>query len=135
MNSVLNGTIEKAVIGNCTEFSMYEITLMYKTDDKDPKMIKNYWTTLKTYVPFGLNIVSPILCTSINVTGVFTFLFFRILFRPGTDLGQDYGIFMVSFNLFILIDYISYLLSLPLHVTFVLCVSIVSITCSSYFTD
>ena len=131
MNSVLNGTIAKAVIGNCTEFSMYERTLMYKTDAKDPKMIENYWTTLKTYVPFGLNIediVSPILCRSINVTGVFTFLFFRILFRPGTDLGQDYGIFMVSFNLFILIDYISYLLLLPLHVTFVLCVSIVSIT-------
>ena len=41
VNSVLNGTIEKAVIGNCTEFSMYERTLMYKTDDKDPKMIKN----------------------------------------------------------------------------------------------
>lgn len=41
MISVLNGTIEKAVIGNCTEFSMYERTLMYKTDDKDPKMIKN----------------------------------------------------------------------------------------------
>ena len=25
--------------------------LMCKTDDKDPKNIKNYWTTLKTYVP------------------------------------------------------------------------------------
>ena len=25
--------------------------LMYKTDDKDPKNIKNYWTTLTTYIP------------------------------------------------------------------------------------
>ena len=59
-------------------------------------------------VPFGLNvedIFSPILCRSINVTGVFTFLvFFSVLVRPGTDLAQDivYGIvyFLVTNSLY-----------------------------------
>ena len=55
-------------------------TLLYKTNDKDPKKRENYWMmALKTYVPFGLNIedsVSPILCRIINTTGVLTFLVF-----------------------------------------------------------
>ena len=33
------------------------ITLIDKTDGKDPKRRENYWMrTLKTYAPFGLNI-------------------------------------------------------------------------------
>ena len=49
------------------------ITLIVKTDGKDPKRRRNYWMrTFKTYAPFGLNIedsVWPIPCRSINVTG------------------------------------------------------------------
>ena len=37
------------------------ITLTDKTDDKDPKRRENYWMrTLKTYVPFRLNIEGSI---------------------------------------------------------------------------
>ena len=33
------------------------ITIIDKTDGKDPKRRENYWMrTLKTYAPFGLNI-------------------------------------------------------------------------------
>ena len=36
---------------------MFSITLIDKTDGKDPKTRENYWMrTLKTYAPFGLNI-------------------------------------------------------------------------------
>ena len=35
----------------------FAITLIGKTDGKDPKRRENYWMrTLKTYAPFGLNI-------------------------------------------------------------------------------
>ena len=72
------------------------ITLIDKTDGKDPKRRENYWMrTLKTYAPFGLNIedsVCPIPYRSINVTGGLPFLvFFGILVRSGTDLGQDFS--------------------------------------------
>ena len=72
------------------------ITLIDKTDGKDPKRRENYWMrALKTYHPFGLNIedsVGPIPCRSINVTGALIIsVFFGILVRPGTDLGQDFS--------------------------------------------
>ena len=68
------------------------VTLIDKTDGKNPKRRENCWIRiLKTYAPFGLNIevsVWPIPCRSINVTGGFTCLiFFGILVRPGTDFG------------------------------------------------
>ena len=82
------------------------ITLIDKTDGKDPKRRETYWMrTLKTYAPFGLNIedsVRPIPCRSINVTGGLTYLvFFGILVRPETELGQDFSD-MVYFFLYIL---------------------------------
>ena len=72
------------------------ITLIDKTDGKDPKRRENYWMkTFKTYASFRLNIedsVRPIPCRSINVTSGFTYwYFFGILVRPGRDLGQDFS--------------------------------------------
>ena len=72
------------------------ITLLDNTDGKDPKRRENYWIkTLKPYALLGLNIedsVWPIPYISINVTGGLTCLvFFGILVRPGTDLGQDFS--------------------------------------------
>ena len=56
--------------------------------------ITDWMRTLKTYTPFGFNIedsVWPIPCRGINVTDGFTCLvFFGIMVRPGTDLGQDF---------------------------------------------
>ena len=71
-------------------FGNVSITLIKKTDGKDPKRREKYWMrTLKTYAPFGLNIedsVRPIPCRSINVTGRRTCLVFvGILVGPGTD--------------------------------------------------
>ena len=36
---------------NARNVACMQKQLMYKTDDKDPKNIKNYWTTLTTYIP------------------------------------------------------------------------------------
>ena len=56
------------------------ITLIVKTDGKDPKRRENYWMrALKAYAPFGLNIedsVRPILCRSVNLSGGLTCLVF-----------------------------------------------------------
>ena len=72
------------------------ITLVDKTDGKDPKSRENYWMeTLKTYAPFGLNIedkVWLIACRSINfIYGLTCFVYFGILVRPETDLEQDFS--------------------------------------------
>ena len=54
------------------------ITLIDKTDGKDPNIRENYWMkTLKPCAPFGLNIndsVWPNPCRSINATDGLTFL-------------------------------------------------------------
>ena len=72
------------------------ITLIDKTDGKDPKRRENYWIrTLKTYAPFGLNIedtVRPIPCRSkMFLMGLPVWYFIDILVRPGTDLRQDFS--------------------------------------------
>ena len=72
------------------------ITLIDKTDGKDPKRRENYWMrTLKTYAPFGLNIedsVWPIPCRSkMFLMGLPAWNFIGILIIPGTDLRQDFS--------------------------------------------
>ena len=77
MNSKLDGTITKVMIGKmhgmkhaCKNICLrilkvkvsgflgnVSITLIDKTDGKDPKRRENYWMrSLKIYAPFGLNI-------------------------------------------------------------------------------
>ena len=69
------------------------ITLIDKTDGKDPKRRENYWMrTLKTYAPFGrrqclTNPIQKYKC----YWWVTILVFFGILVRPGTDLGQDFS--------------------------------------------
>ena len=117
MNSNLDGTITKAMIEKnarnevCTQEHSFEhfkseghiaflgnvsITLIDKTDGKDPKTRESYWIrTLKTYAPFGLNIedtVRPIPCRSKMFLMVLpVWYFIDILVRPGTDLRQDFS--------------------------------------------
>ena len=61
-------------------FGNVSITLIKKTDGKDPKRREKYWMrTLKTYAPFRLNIedsVCRITRRCINVTGRRTCLVF-----------------------------------------------------------
>ena len=72
-------------------------------------------------------------CRSINVTGAFTFLvFFGILFRRGTDLGQEFSdmkyvfLFIVLFVSLLLIYYFTELI-FTLHVTLTLYAGVASI--------
>ena len=77
--------------------------------------------TLKTYTSLVLNIaesVWPIPCRSINVTAGFTYLvFFGILVRSGTDLGQYFSdmtyifsyLFYCFFVLFLIILFFLYI--------------------------
>ena len=88
------------------------ITLIDKTDCKDPKRRENYWMrTLKTYAPFGLNIedsVLPIACRSINVIGGLTCLVFSgRLVRPVTDSGQGFSdmAYIILYFLYFLFPY------------------------------
>ena len=72
------------------------ITPIDKAGITDSKNRKNYRIrALKPYALLGLNIedcVGPILRKSIHVGGGLTFfVFFGILFRTGTDLGQDFS--------------------------------------------
>ena len=71
------------------------ITLIDKTDGKDPNRRENYWMrTRKTYAPFGLNTedsVWPIPCRSkMFLVGLPVWYLFGILVRPGTDLEQEF---------------------------------------------
>ena len=101
---------------------------------------------LKTYVPFGFNnddSVRTIPCRSINVNGGLTFLvFFGILVRLDTDLGQIFSdmayiflcflyCFFPIINLLFHVTYF-YVICFTLYVlrfTFILYVSIVFTVC------
>ena len=75
MNSVLDGTIIKVIVGNInvvrhvcnnTYMSIFaaatiivdvSVTFIDKTDPSDPLKREDYWrSTLKTMAPFGLNV-------------------------------------------------------------------------------
>ena len=109
------------------------ITLIDKTDRKDPKRRENYWMrTLTTYAPFGLNIedsVWPIPFSSINVAGGLTFLVFvGILVRLGLDLEQFFGIFGIFYIIyFLIINFLFCVTYFYASCYFLLHVSIVSI--------
>ena len=90
------------------------ITLIDKTNGKDPIKRENYWMrALKIYARLSIEDTAWLMsCRSINVTGAFTFLvFFGILFRRGTDLGQEFSdmkyvfLFIVLFVSLLLIYY------------------------------
>ena len=73
------------------------ITLIDKTDGKNPKRRENYCLrTLKTYASFGRNIedclTNPMRKYKCYYQACFLAisLFFAILIRPSMDLGQDF---------------------------------------------
>ena len=106
------------IVGHSGVFGDVSITLIDKTNVKDPKRKENYWMrTLKTYAPFELDVedsVRPIPCRSINVTGRLNCLvFFGILVRLGTDLEyfSDMTYFFVFIIFFISLLLICYFMS------------------------
>ena len=130
MNSVLDGTITETYEEKCTKWSIYarsfksennsgflvnvSITLIDKTDGKDPKKRESYWMrTLKTYAAFGLyieNSVWPIPCRNINITGEFTLLTLHIgstryVFRTRFFGNDMFFVFSVLFISLLLIHY------------------------------
>ena len=97
------------------------------------------WGHSRPITPFGLNIENrlwPIPCRSVNVAGGLTCLvFFGILVRPGTDLGQEFSnmayfyvfFYMVYFLIINLLFYVTYFFDINLfYVTFILYMLVLS---------